>query len=283
MLSLQKIIVSTCVIFLSGRCLAGDPYGLSAGARQSGMANVCVMNHDLWSSFHNQAGLSFNKSPAFGISYENRFSIKELGTRSAAVSFPAGKVSLGALYSYFGYSDFRRQMTGIACGMPLSDNLTAGVMIDYFSEKTYGEYNNNQMITCEAGVIITASENIMVGIHVFNPVPNSIRKSDMPTELRAGAGVTLSKSLFAGIETGMCTGHKMTISTGFEYEAGKNLMIRGGFSTENNSFSFGLGYRTSPAIIDFAFSTHERLGITSAVSLVFELKSINRKKNKMER
>jgi hypothetical protein len=168
-------------------------------------------------------------------------------------------------------------MTGLACGMPLSDNLTAGVMIDYFSEKTYGEYNNNQMITCEAGVIITASENIMVGIHVFNPIPNSIRTSDMPTELRAGAGITLSKGLFAGAEAGMSTGHNMTISAGFEYEPAKNLLLRGGFSTENNSFSFGVGYRTSPAIIDFAFSTHERLGISSVVSLIFELNSNKRK------
>lgn len=241
------------------------------------MANVCVMNHDLWSSFHNQAGLSFNKFPAIGFSYENRFGIKELGTRAIALSLPAGKVSLGALYSYFGYSDFRRQMTGIACGMPLSGDLRAGVMIDYFSEKTYGEYNRNQMITCEAGVIITASENIMVGIHIFNPVPNSIRRSDMPTELRAGASVNLGKGLIAGVETGMCSGHNISVSTGFEYEAAKNLMIRGGFSTTYNSFSFGIGYHTSPAIIDFAFSTHERLGISTTVSLIFELNSNKRK------
>lgn len=260
---------------MSVKGFAGDPYKLMAGSRQAGMANVCVMNIDLWSSFHNQAGLALNKSFSFGLNYENRFSIKELGTRTAGVTIPAGRVSLGAVYSHFGYSDFRRQMIGLACGMPLSDNIVAGVQIDYFSERTTGEYNNNQMITCETGIIVKASENVKIGMHVFNPVPNSIRKSDMPTGLRVGAGVNLSKGLFAGVETEMSTGHKLVIRTGFEYEAAKKFLVRGGFSTENSSFCFGVGYRSGPAMIDFGFSTHDRLGITSSVSVIFEMKSIN--------
>jgi hypothetical protein len=270
--SLQKIIVSLFVVFLSVKGIAGDPYGLSAGSRQTGMAQVGVMNYDLWSSFHNQAGLAFNKSISFGLNYENRFSIKELGTRSASIIFNTGRISLGAVYSHFGYSDFRRQMTGLACGMPLSNIIAAGIQIDYFTERTSGKYNNNQLLTCEAGVIITASKNVKIGIHVFNPLPNSLRKSDKPTGLRAGAGINLSKELFAGIETEMSTGHNLVIRSGFEYEAAKKFMIRGGFSTENSSFCFGFGYRTGAAIIDFGFATHEQLGITSSVSVIFKIK-----------
>jgi hypothetical protein len=271
--SLQKIIVSSCVVFLSVKVFAGDPFRPLAGARQAGMAHVSVMNIDLWSSFHNQAALALNKSSSFGFNYENRFSIKELGTRTAGITIPAGRISLGAFYSHFGYSDFRRQMIGLACGMPLSDIIVAGVQIDYFSERTTGEYNNNQMITCEVGIIVTTSENLKIGIHVFNPVPNSIRKSDMPTGLRVGAGLNLSKGLFAGVETEMITGHKLILSTGFEYEAAEKFIVRGGFSTENSSFCFGVGYRVGQAMIDFGFSTHDRLGITSSVSVIFELKT----------
>ena len=276
MFSLQKIIVSLFVVFLSVKGFASDPYGLSAGARQTGMAQVCVMNNDLWSSFHNQAGLAYNKSFSFALNYENRFSIKELGTRSAAITLRAGRVSLGAVYSHFGYSDFRRQMTGLACGMPLSNNIAAGVQIDYFSERTTGEYNNNQILTCEAGINITAAHNIKIGIHIFNPLPNSIRKSDMPTGLRAGAGANLSEALFAAVETEMSTGHNLVIRSGFEYEMAKKFIIRGGFSTENSSFCFGFGYRAGQAIIDFGFATHEQLGITSSVSIIFTIQK-NRK------
>jgi hypothetical protein len=234
------------------------------------------MNNDLWSSFHNQAGLANNKSLSFGLNYNNRFSISELSTRSAGVTIPVGRASIGALYSHFGYSDFSRHAIGVACGMPLSEIVAGGVQIGWYNERSKGEYNNNQMLIPEAGIVITASENVKIGVHIFNPVPNSLRKTDIPTRLRTGAGVTLSKDLFAGVEAEMITGDKLILRTGFEYAAVKKLLVRGGFSTESSSFSFGVGYRAGQTFIDFAFLTHERLGITSSVSIVFEINSINR-------
>ena len=66
-------------------------------------------------------------------------------------------------------------MTGLASGMKLSEKISAGIQIDYFSERTSGEYNN-QLITCEAGLVFVPKENTRIGIHVFNPVPGSLRK-----------------------------------------------------------------------------------------------------------
>jgi len=269
--SLHKISVSVFFIFLSLTASGGDLYRLSAGAGEAGMGYVCVMKNGFWSSFHNQASLAYNNSFSFGFNYENRFSIKELGTRSAGITIPAGKASLGAVYSHFGYTDYKREMTGLACGMKLSEKLSAGVQVDYFSERTSGEYNNNQSVTCEAGLLITPSENIRIGIHLFNPVPNSIRKTYMPATLRVGAGTELNKLLFAGVEAEMSSGSKLIIRTGFEYEAAKKLWLRGGFSTNNSSFSFGLGYLAKIAQIDLGFVTHEKLGVTTSVSIVFKI------------
>jgi hypothetical protein len=269
--SLPKISVSVFFIFLSLTASGGDPYRPSAGAGEAGMGYVCIMKNGFWSSFHNQASLAYNKSFSFGVNYENRFNIKELGTRSAGMTIPAGKASLGAVYSNFGYADFRREMTGLACGIKLSGKVSAGVQVDYFSEKTSGEYNNNQSVTCEVGLLVTPSENSRIGIHLFNPVPNSIRKKYLPTTLRAGAGTYLNQALFAGVEAEMSSGNKLIIKTGFEYEAAKKIWLRGGFSSNNNSFCFGLGYLAKIALIDIGFSTHEKLGVTSSVSLVFKI------------
>jgi hypothetical protein len=269
--SLLKISVLICFVILYVDAFAGDPYRSAAGAREAGMSYVCVMKGSFWSFFHNPAGLALNKSFSFGLSYENRFSIKELGTRSVALVIPAGKTSIGAIYSHFGYSDFKRQMAGLACGLTVTDKISAGVQIDYFSEKISGESNNIQLLTCGAGVLISASENITFGIHIFNPVPNSIRKYAIPTTIRVGAGLSLNKDLFAGIETEMTTGNRLAVRTGFEYEAVKNFWVRGGFGTANSSFSFGVGVLAKPAVIDIAFSTHKTLGITSSVSIIFKI------------
>jgi len=269
--SLLKISVSVFSIFLSLTASGGDPYRPSAGAGEAGMEYVCIMKNGFWTSFHNQASLAYNNSFSFGLNYENRFSIKELGTRSAGITIPAGKASLGAVYSYFGYTDFKREMTGLACGIKLSDKISAGVQVDYLSERTSGEYNDNQSVTCETGLLVTPSENIRIGIHLFNPVPNSIRKTYLPTTLRVGAGTDLSKILFAGVEAEMSSGSKLIFRTGFEYEAAKKLWLRSGFSTNNSSFSFGLGYLTKIVQIDLGFLTHNKLGVTSSASLIFKI------------
>ena len=269
--SLLKISVSLFFIFSSLTASAGNPYDLSAGAGEAGMGFVCVMRNSFWSCFQNQAALAYNNSLSAGFNYENRFNIKELGTSTAAIVIPAGKASVAAVYSHFGYPDFKRDLTGLACGLKLTGKLAAGVQIDYYSERTSGEYDNNQSVTFETGLIMTPSDNIWIGIHLFNPVPNSLRKTYMPEKLRIGAGTYLTTALFAGLEAEMSTGSKLIIRTGLEYEAAKKLWIRSGFSTDNNSFCFGLGYLTKIVMIDLGFVTHEKLGVTSSVSLIFKI------------
>jgi hypothetical protein len=270
--SLLKIPVSLLFIFSSLAAFGGDPYRPSAGAGEAGTGYTCITKNGFWSSFHNQANLAFSKSSSFGFNYENRFNIGELGTRSAGLIIPAGKEGIGALYSHFGYRDFSRDYAGIACGMKLSEKIAAGVQVDYLSEHTSGEYNNIQTVTCEAGIIVEASVNTKLGIHVFNPVPNSLRKSFLPSSLRIGAGTYLSKILFAGVEAEMSTVSKLLLRTGFEYEAGKNFWLRGGFCTDNNSFSFGVGYSAKIMQLDLGFVTNDKLGVTSSASIIFKMK-----------
>ena len=269
--SLLKISVSALFFYLFLTASSDELYRPSAGAGEAGMGYVCIMNNRFWSSFHNQALLAFNNSFSIGFSYENRFSIMELGTSTAGITIPVGKASIGGIYSLFGYSGFKREMTGIACGMKISEIISAGVQVDYFLEKSPSEYPNIQSITFETGLLVNPSENIRIGIHLFNPVPNSLRKSFMPASLRIGAGVDLNKLLFMGMEAEMITGSKLIIRTGFEYGTKTNIVIRGGFCTKNSSFCFGLGYLVKAVMIDLGFTTHEILGVTSSASIIFKI------------
>jgi hypothetical protein len=270
--SLHRISVHIFFLFLPLAASAGNPYNISCGATEAGMGSVSVVKPGFWSSFANQALLAENRSLLAGINYENRFFINELGTRTAAAVIPAGTTSLGIIWSHFGYTHFRRERAGIACGLPLSENINAGVQIDYYSEKTSGEYDNNQFVTFETGLTYRVTPNIIAGVHLFNPIPRLRRKSFLPSSIQAGAGIELSNVLFAGIEAEMSSGRSLVFRSGFEYKAGESFWLRGGFSTENTSFTFGLGYQVKSVRIDLSFATHERLGVTSGASLIFKIK-----------
>jgi hypothetical protein len=270
--SLHKISVSGFAIIFFSTASAGQSWLLPAGAAETGMNHSCIMKPGFWSAFQNQALLPYSKSFSCGINYENRFNISELGTRSAALIVPVGKAGLGAVYSHFGYHDLRRHTAGIACGLKLSEKISAGVQIDYLAERTYGEYNDRESLTFETGIYAVPTDKIRLGIHFYNPVPGSLRKNFLQSSIRAGAGILLSRSLFAGTEVEMETGSEPLIRMGIEYEAIKDFRIRGGFSSENNSFSLGIGYVMKLIQIDLGFATHELLGVTSSVSIIFKIK-----------
>jgi hypothetical protein len=269
---LHKISVSVILFFLSATALAGDPYRITAGGGEAGTGYTCVMRPGLWASFHNQATLAQNKSFSAGINYENRFNLTELGIRSAGLIIPAGKASLGAIYSHFGYRDFKRQSAGLACGLSLAKNISAGVQVDFFSEQTTGEYNNKNSISFEGSIMITTAENIILVAHLSNPIPNSLRRNYLPSSVKAGAGITLSSILFAGTLIEMSSENNLILRTGFEYEAAKRFWLRGGFCTENTAFSFGIGYLAKPVQIDVGFVSHDKLGVTSSASLIFKIR-----------
>ena len=269
MFSLQKISVSVLLVFLSLAASGIDRFSFTAGAAEAGTGYTCITKTGFWSSFHNQASLAFNKSLTLGVNYENRFSLKETGLRSAGIAVPVNNASVAGVFSHFGYSDFSRSFAGIACGLMLSEKVSAGVQIDYFLERM--ACNNKQYVSFETGVLISVSENVTAGLHLFNPVPNSLRKTGMPSRLRVGTGIQMNRALIAGIEAEISTGEKLSLRTGFEYEAARKLFLRGGFSTESASFSLGLGYILKSLTTDISVSTHERLGITSSVSLIYKL------------
>ncbi len=269
MYSLHKIPVSLIVFSLSLALAGNNPYNLPAGAADAGRGSVCIMKPGFWSSFRNPALLASFPDFSAGINYENRFNISELGSRTAGLIIPAGKPSLGIIYSHFGFSHFSRQSCGIACGSLLWEKISAGIQIDYFFEKVSEKYENIHSVTFDGGLLIAAAENINIGIHVFNPLPNSLRRRTLPSSIRAGAGIMLNENLFAGAEAEMCTESKLTLRAGFEYGLTTALFVRGGFSSRNSSFSFGLGCNFDRLDLDIGFASHERLGITTTFSLVF--------------
>jgi hypothetical protein len=267
--SLHRISVGILFSFLISPVSGSNPFAFRGAAAERGSALHCLMKKSFFSSFSNQALLPFNSSFSAAVNYENRFGIAELGTCTAAAIVPTGKTSEGIIFSESGYTEFRRIMTGLSCGMFLGKNIAAGIQADYFREVAPLRYDNTGFITFEAGALFRISENLFTAVHLFNPLPGTLRRPELPSEITVGAGIDLGSKLFAGFETELSTGQKLIIRTGFDYEAAGNFAIRGGFSTENNSFSLGFSYRTGPVKLETGFSTHDKLGVTSDLSLIF--------------
>ena len=86
------------------------------GSRPAAMANAYVMESDVWSVYHNQAGLGFYPHFAIGFHHENKFVTKEIALHALAITVPTKPGTFGLSYRYFGYSIDNESKIGLGFG-----------------------------------------------------------------------------------------------------------------------------------------------------------------------
>ena len=154
MFSLHKIPVSVLFIFLFSSASGSDPYFLAAGAAEAGMSYSCVMRTRILVIISQPGIASVQYSQLLLDSITRTDSIlASLEPDQRDLSFLPGRQCIGAIYNHFGYKDLTRHSAGLACGLKLSEKISAGIQTDFFSEKTAGEYNERRSLTFEAGFL----------------------------------------------------------------------------------------------------------------------------------
>jgi hypothetical protein len=236
-----------------------------SGSRQTAMADCGVAISDLWSVSHNQAGLAYLKTAEIGLYHEQRFVMKELSFSSLAAVIPAKPGTFGLNLNYFGFSKYHESKIGIAYSHKLGEKFAAGIQLDYFTTFIYGSNNNFQKITFELGLLSNPVNNLMVGFHLFNPLPGKSQHNTLqtlPSNTRLGLTYIFHEKVLLAFETSKEFSENIIVKTGIEYIPVKQFAFRFGISTGPSAYSFGLGYKSKKIWAGIAFTEHQVLGIT---------------------
>jgi len=268
-ISLQKIMLTSALCLLSIAVYTQNPYRLSAGARQVGLAYATVATGGFWASFHNQASLAGMEKWSVGLNQDNRFGLSELSNKTFGMILPSGKRgALGMVYSYYGYSEYNRHTMGLAYGMKLGEKLSAGIQTDLYSTRIAGDYRNRYDLTFEGGIQFKPVNELIIGAHIYNPVPTKLHESDIPLVLRLGASYRFASSFLAMAEMETSDRQYTNVRVAVEYEFLDKLFLRGGFMSKPLGYSFGGGYSGRFIQANLGFITHENLGLTPSLSVV---------------
>lgn len=244
------------------------------GGRSAAMsfADVCI--RDFWSLRNNQAGLAWLQSPAAGIFYENRFGMKELGFQSIGFIYPFSFGTIGITADYYGSDSYHETTTGIAWGMKLHENLSAGVQLDYLTTFIDVEqFNQASSVTFEIGVLYQVNEEIWIGSQIYNPIRQEMESEayeKVPAVFSLGALFEVSDGLILSAETEKITDKAESYHLGIEYEILKETYARLGISTRESIFSFGFETRINSLKFQLASSMHQALGFSPMASLVYQ-------------
>jgi hypothetical protein len=247
-----------------------------AGARSVALAEASVTFSDVWSTFHNQAGLASLEKISGAVFYSSKFGLKELSQMAGSVVLPTKTGVFGLGYSQFGTGGFKETKLGLAFAKKLNDRFSAGIQVDYLSMLFPENKRAKGFATFEAGLLYKVSEKLNFGAHIFNPVHGGLEslngKIRMPVSFRTGASYRFSEILMICLELEKNSGNNLVLKTGTEFLLLQNLTIRFGFYGKPFAYTAGIGYRFGKISTDIGFSYFGNLGITPSVSIAFDLK-----------
>lgn len=242
------------------------------GARSMAMANASTTINDVWAYHHNPGALGDVEEFTAGISYENRFLLKELQSQGFAVAVPmkVGVISVGG--QLYGSEQFRSYKAGLGYSMKLSEKFFAGVQLNYIGLRLPENYGSANSMTAEVGIYAKLTDKWKLGASVFNLGRAKLGEFEddrFTTLMRIGSSYSFSKKVLLAIDFEKNLDYALRIKTGVEYEVVDHFKLRGGFATAPIELSAGIGYEWKQLEISAGSSYHQVLGWSPNFSLVF--------------
>lgn len=253
-------------------CAYGGNENFPVGARSAALSDASVSLSDVWSAHQNQAGLGFVRDVSAGVYYENRFLLKALSLKGAAIALPVKGGAFGLAVSNFGYALYSENKYSISFAKAFSNKFSVGIAMDYLTTKIAEGYGSKGGLAAEVGIQSKPIKGLTIGAHVFNPTRAKLADYNderIPTILRLGLDYNFSNKVTVVIETEKDISKKARFKAGIEYKAVKEFYLRAGIGTNPTLSSFGFGLNLKNFKVDVSASYHQVLGISPQFGLTY--------------
>ena len=271
---MRRFLLLIGIVLFGNHCYSWDLSGI-AGSRSNAMGNTSVALNDFWSISNNPAGMADYKFFSAGLSYENRFLMKELSFYNAAFVMPVKFGSVGLSYSRFGFENFNENKLGLAYARSFGPHLKMGLKLDYLWFKFSDDYAKLRTVTFELGIQSDITKDLCVGVYIFNPINvklKTIHNERVPVVFRFGFAYKVTKDFMATSEVEYSSNSSLDYRFGLEYNTLKEFYIRVGVNTNPATASFGIGYTLNRLVIDVSATMNQYTGVSFQSSLIFKIK-----------
>jgi hypothetical protein len=245
-----------------------------AGAKESALALATIALSTPFSVFHNQALLTAVKYPSVGISYRQPFSIKNYHETTLSVVCPIHMAVLSLGLSQAAVESYAESEIGISLAKKLAENLSVGVLFNYFDLNLPETGRHLGSFQVDGGVGFNVSEKLSLGLHLRNIVSTKAETVQnylsFPRVARGGVACILTERILLLAETIYEKRAGCGFRCGAEIALLENFCLRGGLATNPFEHSFGFGYGWSYCQFDFSMVHHDMLGFTPMVSFHFK-------------
>lgn len=263
-------------IFICNQCFSWDLSGI-AGSRSNAMGNCSVSVSDFWSVQNNPAGIADYQLFSAGISYENRFFMKELSFYNAALVMPVKIGTFGLSFDRFGFENYNENKLGLAYARAFGPYLKISLKLDYLWFKFSNDYTKRRTATFELGIQSDITKDLCVGVYIFNPINvklKTIHNERVPVVFRFGLSYHVTKDFLATSEVEYNSHSSLDYRFGLEYNTVKEFYIRVGVHTNPATACVGVGYTLKRVVIDVSATMNQYTGVSFQSSIIFKTKEL---------
>lgn len=241
------------------------------GARQISMANSDIASgNDVFTLFNNPAGLSQIGWREIGIYYSPApFGLTELANGYIAYHEPLSFGSLAIGGMTYGYDLYRETKILLGYSYNFENKFFAGLVLNYLTTSIQN-YGNDAALFFTVGGLGYLTERVRLGFSFENINRASIgnEKDHIPVILRSGVGYDILSELTLNLAVEKDLKYNPSFQFGLEYNIIEYISLRSGFSNEPSRYTAGVGINYSIFSLDYAFYTHQDLGLTHQAGIV---------------
>jgi len=246
----------------------------SSGARNQSLAGASVGLSGCWSVFGNQAGLAQIERIEIGGSFQNRFLVSELSTRSGLLVIPVQSSVFAFSISQFGRNSFHQELFGLSYARQIFPRFNFGIQFNYYRLYLSEDNRSAGAAGFDLGAQYLLSPQLILGFHLRNPYQTGISTMSgtywYPSLINLGALFHLSDSFNISSEFENDFTHHLIVRTGMEYSILEKFFLRAGFSGKPYQLSAGIGFQVKKLSVDLASSYHQYLGDSPSVSFQYK-------------
>ncbi|MFQ5864028.1 MAG: helix-hairpin-helix domain-containing protein [bacterium] len=277
-LSVHLLIAFGVNLVLSYKILAGLE-DMPVGARALAMgASYVALANTADALFLNPGGLSQISGTEISLFYQRPFGIEDLSLGTAAVSLGIWRHRLSFGMSTFGNRIYREQMFVLAYSHTYQQKVFYGVSVKYQSVHIDG-YGSTGTFGLDLGLLVPITSRLTWGFHTQNMNRPSIGQSseNLPQSFNTGISVQPNSKLIVNFEIFKDVRFPKEVRFGAEFKPFENLALRSGIADNPSRFSAGFGINLKVLSVDYAFFTHNDLGLTHQMSISIHLGKIPNK------
>lgn len=249
------------------------------GARRTALGGAyAAVQGDIWTMFHNPAGLPGLQGITGGLHLERRFLLQDLNYGAFGVALPFQEKHVAGLdYSGSGFSLYKESRIGLSYGVEVVDRLSLGVKGNYYLV-SIPEYGTANAFSVDVGLLTRISKEFTLGFRAFNASQSRLKteaEEKLPVAYSAGMAWQPGEKALIVADIEKTVDFPLSFNSGIEYAFHKMFKARAGFSTYPVTFNVGVGFEAKNIQVDFTNAFHERLGYTPQLSLSYVFKRSN--------